>query len=140
MVIMSRISVEINMVASRHDGKRTMHFLWMPFLGVLTLGVYFFVWIHRLCGRIGGELRRRQIAYKFGAGSFWLWNLLYGMIGAVITSVAVIILSQTTGLDKALLGLIGAAGMLLSSIGPCIFLHKLMRAMNLVNADYNENG
>lgn len=140
MVIMSRISVEINMVASRHDGKRTMHFMWMPFISVLTLGVYFFVWIHTLCGRIGAELRRRQIAYKFGAGSFWLWNLLYGIVGSIITAIVVLILGQTVSMETPLLALIGSAGALISSIGPCIFLHKLMRSMNLVNADYNEKG
>lgn len=140
LVIMSRISVEVNMVASRHDGKRTMHFLWMPVVGVLTCGVYFFVWIHKLCGRIGAELRRRQVGYKFGAASFWLWNYLYGVVGAVITAVAVLILGQSIGMDEALTVLVACAGVLLSSIGPCIFLHKLMRAANLMNADYNENG
>lgn len=139
MVILSRISVEINMVASRHDGKRTMHFLWMPFVGVLTLGVYFFVWIHKLCGRIGNELRRRQVGYKFSAGSFWLWNFLWGILGAIVTSIAVLAIMQIPGMRFEPY-LVGVAGGIVSSIGPFIFIHKLMRAMNLMNADYNEKG
>lgn len=139
LVIMSRISVEINMVASRHDGKRTMHFLWMPIVGVITLGVYFFVWIHKLCNRIGNELRRRQVCYKFGAGSFWLWNFLWGILGSLVTSVAVTVLYQQPNW-YTIYYVVGAAGAIVSSIGPFIFTHKLMRATNLMNADYNEKG
>lgn len=139
LVIMSRLSMEINMVASRHDGKRTMHFLWMPVIGVLTLGVYFFVWIHQLCGRIGNELHRRQISYKFGAGSFWLWNLLWGILGAIVTCAAVLVLAQTREL-QAVAYLVGVVGGIVSSIGPFVFIRKLMRATNLMNADYNEKG
>ena len=139
LVIMSRISVEINMVASRHDGKRTMHFLWMPIVGVITLGVYFFVWIHKLCNRIGNELRRRQVCYRFGAGSFWLWNFLWGILCSIVTAVAVLILTQMPQM-RFVSYVVGAAGGIISSIGPFIFTHKLMRATNLMNADYNEKG
>ena len=76
LVMWSRMSVEINMVASRYDGKRTTHFIWLPILGALTLGIYMFVWLHKLCNRIGNELRRRNVQYKFSAATFWLWNIL----------------------------------------------------------------
>ena len=139
MVILSRISEEINMVASRHDGKRTMQLMWVPFVGALTLGIYFFVWIHKLCGRIGRELRRRQVGYRFGAGSFWLWNFLWGILGGLVTSVAVTVLYQQSNLNT-IYYVVGAAGAIVSSLGPFIFTHKLMRATNLMNADYNEKG
>ena len=80
MVIMSRISEEMNMVASRHDGQRTQHYMWVSMLTALTLGIYAFVWIHGLCNRMGGELKRRGIHYKFSAASFWLWNILGSLI------------------------------------------------------------
>lgn len=140
LVILSRISVEINMVASRHDGKRTMHFLWMPIVGVLTLGVYVFVWFHKLCSRIGNELQRRHISYGFGAGSFWLWNFLWGILGSLVTAVLTAVLMQMGLVGQELAIVIASAGGILSSIGPFVFTHKLMRAMNLMNADYNENG
>lgn len=76
MVIMSRIAEEINMVASKHDGQRTQQYFWASMLTALTLGIYAFVWIHGLCNRMGGELKRRGINYKFSAASFWLWNFL----------------------------------------------------------------
>lgn len=139
MVIWSRISMEINMVASRYDGKRTIHFMWVPFLSALTLCVYAFVWIHGLCNRIGDELIRRGIRYKFSASTFWLWNLLYPLIGAAIT-VALVVFLPKLGLDLTLAYLAYGAMTFVSIIGPFVYLHKNMKAMNLINTDYNEKG
>ena len=80
MVVMSRIAEEINMVASKHDGKRTQQYYWMLMLTGLTLGIYAFVWIHGLCNRIGDEVKRRGINYKFNASTFWLWNILGSLL------------------------------------------------------------
>ena len=105
-VIYSRIITELNILASRYDGKRTMPFFAMLMLAPWTLGIYAYVWMHQLCSRIGDELQRRGINYKFGAAHFWLWNIL----GAFIL------------------------------VGPFVFLHKLMKSMNLLNKDFNEKG
>ena len=64
-------------------------------LSLVTLGIYsivfyssisgdinVIVWYHRISNRIGGELRRRNIPYSFGASDFWLWNIL-GLLIAV---------------------------------------------------------
>ena len=105
-VIYSKIITELNILASRYDGKRTMTFFGMLMVAPLTLGIYAYVWMHKLCGRIGNELQRRGIDYKFGPSQFWLWNIL----GAFIL------------------------------VGPFVFLHKLMKSMNLLNKDFNEKG
>ena len=84
-----------------------MHYCLIVFLLTgLTLGIAPLVWFHRLSARIGKELTRRGIAYSFGAGSFWGWNVL----GACIV------------------------------VGPFIYQHKLLHAMNLLCADYNAKG
>lgn len=139
LVIMCRISGEINMVASRHDGKRTTHFLAVPWLGALTLGIYSFVWIHKLCNRIGQQLQRRDIDYRFSASNFWLWNCLWGLIGAVLVLVLLALLPmhpQWAGYAILIYIVVG----LLSVIGPLVFEHQLMKATNLMNQDYNLNG
>lgn len=139
LVIMSRISGEINMVASRHDGKRTIHFLFVPVLSALTLGIYSFVWIHKLCNRIGQQLQRRNIDYRFGAGNFWLWNCLWGIIGAVLMLILLALLPmhpELAGYAVLIYIIIG----LLIVIGPLVFEHQLMKATNLMNQDYNLNG
>lgn len=139
MVIWSKISMEINVVASRQDGKWTMHFLWMCFLAPLTLGIYPFVWIHELCNRIGEELQRRRIDYQFSAATFWLWNLLYFLLGFAVTAALAFLLPKA-GLGMKMAIIAAAATSVISIIGPFVYLHKNMKAMNLLNADYNEKG
>ena len=140
LVIYSRISMEINMAASRYDGQRTMHFLWMCFLAPLTLMIYPFVWIHNLCNRMGGELHRRQINYRFSAASYWLWTLVYGMVGGMVTGIVAYVLFTIVQLQQIMVLLICSALMLASMVGPLVFIHKMMKAMNLINADYNRRG
>lgn len=107
IVIVTKISREINIVASPHDGRKTMNALWIIFLLCpLTGGLAAIFWINYLCERIGKELKRREIPYSFSEADFWLWNVL----GALIC------------------------------VGPFVFVHKWMHAMNHLNADYNQKG
>lgn len=81
IVVLSHNSKEINQIASRYDGKKTMHYCLVAFIfSWLTLGIVPIVWFHRLSGRIGTELGRRGIDYKFGSRDFWLWNVLGALI------------------------------------------------------------
>lgn len=81
IVYYSCISSDINIIASRYDGKKTMHFCLMSFiLTPITLGIYTLVWYHQLSNRIGAELKRRGIDFDFSAKDFWLWNILGSLI------------------------------------------------------------
>ncbi len=81
LVVMSGISSDINVIATRYDKKRTMPFLLILFLfSWLTLGIAPLVWSHRLCSRIGSELARRNIPYTLNAKTFWLWEVLGSLI------------------------------------------------------------
>ena len=107
LVVMSSVSSDINIIASRYDGKKTMHFCLVFFIfSGLTLGIVPLVWYHKLSARIGKELARRNITYSFGAGTFWGWNVLGTLI----------------------------------FVGPFIYLHKLLKSMNLLSENYNVNG
>lgn len=107
IVLYYKMSSELNLTATRYDGKKTMNFALLFFLvGPLTLEIATLVWFHKFSKRIGNELKRRNIQYSFGAGSFWGWNVLG----------------------------------LLIIVGPFIYLHKVIKAINLINADYNING
>ena len=108
IVVMSHISSEINEIATRHDGKKTMHFCLLYFIfSWLTLGIANLVWYHRISGRIGTELVRRNLPYSFSSGTWWGW---------------------------------GFFGVLLFGLGPLVYTHKLMKAMNFLAADYNVKG
>ena len=107
LVLYSTISSDINLIASRYDGKKSMHYCLLAFIvAPITLGIGGIVWCHRISNRIGNELARRGIAYSFSAGSFWGWNVL----GSLIV------------------------------VGPFIYIHKMLKAMNLLCADFNVNG
>lgn len=81
LVFYSSISNDVNVVCSRYDGKKTMHYCLMAFVvGPLTLGIGYIVWAHNLSKRIGNELNRRNIDYSFGASDYWLWNVLGSLI------------------------------------------------------------
>ena len=81
IIFYSNLSTDINLIASRYDGKKTMHYCLLFFLvAPITLGIGAIVWCHRISARIGNELSRRGIAYSFGAGSFWGWNVLGSLI------------------------------------------------------------
>ncbi len=81
LVAFSGVSSDINIIASRYDGKKTMHYCLLVFIfSWLTLGIAPIVWMHRICNRIGNEAKRRGIAYSFSAADYWLW----GVIGSII--------------------------------------------------------
>lgn len=107
LVVMSSISTDINIVATKYDGKKTMHYCLLFFIvSPITFGIANLVWYHRISNRIGDELARRGISYDFSAADYWLWNIL----GCIIT------------------------------IGPLVYTYKLFKAVNKLNADYNELG
>jgi len=81
LVFYSSISTDINVIASRYDGKKTMHYCLLIFIiAPITFGIGYFVWAHKISNRIGSELNRRGISYSFGADTFWLWNILGAFI------------------------------------------------------------
>lgn len=105
-VVNVKISEEINMTASRYDGQRTMHYVFVLLLSGITLGIYPIVWQHKLCNRLGREVARRGYNYNFSASTMWLW----GVLGSLII------------------------------IGPMIYIHKMMKTVNLINTSYNYYG
>lgn len=81
IVFYSAIGEDINIIATRRDGKKTMHYCLVFFLlGPITCGIFTIVWFHGVSARIGEEARARGIAGNFGASTFWLWNVLGSLI------------------------------------------------------------
>lgn len=77
MVCFGNMSSDINLTASRYDGKKTMNFYLLIFLiAPITLGIGSLVWMHKFSARVGAEAERRGTGVSFGAGSFWIWYVL----------------------------------------------------------------
>lgn len=107
IVMWSGIGEDINMAASRRDGKKTMHYCLVFFLlQEVTCGIFSFIWFHQISQRIGDEARARGMQTDLGASTFWLWNVL----GSLIV------------------------------VGPYIYTHKVIEAMNYIASSYNANG
>ena len=82
VVVMSVLSDDVNIIASKYDGKHSMHFCLLFFLvAPITCGIAAIVWYHNISDRIGMELARRGISYHFGAADYWLWSVLGSLIG-----------------------------------------------------------
>lgn len=137
IVIWSRLVGEVNMVASRYDGERSMSYFGMLLLSPITLGIHSLVWIHKLCRRIGAELQRRSIFYSFGAKDFWLWNVLFSFLSSVCLGIGSYL--AASGYENIILWVLLLVGMI-AFAGPFVFVHKLMKSMNKMNEHFNENG
>lgn len=81
IIFYSGVGEDLNVIASRYDGKKTMHFCLIFFLITpITFGIGAIVWQHKMSNRIGMELQRRNIAYSFSAGTYWGWGVLGSLI------------------------------------------------------------
>jgi hypothetical protein len=139
MVILSRIVEEMNITSSRYDGKRTQQLLWVLMLAPITLFIYPLVWFHGLCNRIGTELVRRALPCKFSASTFWMMTLVWPLCILVVGGIAAGVLAYLK-MQAILLIAVAAVFSIGSFITPFIFVHKMMRSVNLINADYNAKG
>lgn len=137
LIIMYSVSEDINEIASRYDGKKTMNFILMYFLiAPITLGIGAIVWFHNLSKRISNELQRRNISYNFGTGTFWILYILIPTLAFVLAFALGI-----TGLgdSEVVLGIMYCISYA-SMIGPFVYLHKLFKALNMLSSSYNMYG
>ena len=78
---MSEIGTTLNLIATKRDGKRTMHFCLMFFLiGWLALGLGWFFWYHRLSSRIDTEQAACGLPVTVTPTTYWLWAVLGSLI------------------------------------------------------------
>lgn len=140
-IVMFYVSEDINEIASRYDGKKTMNFLLMYLvIAPITLGIGGIVWFHNLSKRIGDELQRRNINYKFNTGTFWLLYVLLPVLSFIFMFVYTFVFGNTGSEPSGLMMTGMYLLIILTTIGPYVYLHKLFKAMNLLSASYNMYG
>ena len=80
IIFYTKLGEDLNLIAQR-DGKKTMHYCLVFFLlSPITCGIFSIVWMHGISQRIGDAARARNVNTDFGAGTFWLWNVLGALI------------------------------------------------------------
>ena len=81
LICMMNVGSDLNTIATKHDGKKTMNYILVALLLTpVTLGIAMLVWMHKVSARIGNELDQRGIMASFGAKQFWLWCVLGSLI------------------------------------------------------------
>ena len=140
LVFYYRFSGDLNAIASRYDGKKTMNFLWLILLTPITLGIASYVWFHRISNRAGNELNRRGIRNTFSAGTYWLLygapTLIYGLAATIW---------YVNNWDYILRGMVTfspllTAGSFAVLVLSCVYIHKLCEAFNQLSEHYNVHG
>ncbi len=97
-------SFDLDKVASRHDGKKTMNYLFAWVISLFTFSIVMLVWYYGVHSRIKEELERRKLDFELKPSDFWGWYFFGSWI----------------------------------IVGPYIFERKLMKAMNMLCKEYNE--
>ena len=144
LVFLYRLSEDINDIASKHDGRSTMNFLWLFFLAPATFGIALHVWFHRISNRAGNELSRRGINSSFNAKTYWLFfgaperiyfvSFMIWLNFAEVADLYVIF----RGLDT--FPLLLSAGGIAVVILMLVYFHKLCVTFNLLSEHCNAHG
>ncbi len=69
-------SFDLDKVATRHDGRKTMNYMFAWLLSLFTLSVVMAIWHYGVASRIEEEFNRREIESDFSTTDFWLWYLV----------------------------------------------------------------
>ena len=73
------LSFDIDKVAPRRDGERTMNYLFAHILAIFTFSIVVDIWHYLIAKRVEEALTVRKINYEFGTHDFWLW-FVFGSI------------------------------------------------------------
>ena len=73
-------SYDIDKVAPRRDGRRTMNFIGAYLLSLFTFAIVMDIWHYQIASRVEDALSERSITYDFGTGDFWGWFIFGSLI------------------------------------------------------------
>ncbi|WEV66825.1 DUF4234 domain-containing protein [Bifidobacterium sp. ESL0769] len=128
IVIMTGATDSLNTIASRYDGKKTMHYCLLYFLiAPITLGIASLVWYHKMSNRVGDELVRRGYERSVSATTYWLFCALPMFLAPWFLIAAFFIAP------------FGIASVACSAL-ELVYYYKYLDAMNTLCADYNRRG
>jgi hypothetical protein len=101
----------------------------ISYILVFALTIFLFIWLFRISDRIGKELKRREVNYKFGASTFVTYFVV-----PLVAVYSIIIILQFCGVEENKASISGGV----PSILTYVYFYKLITAMNHLNKAYNE--
>ena len=151
-IMFSKMSKEINIVAQ--DGKKTVNYMYL-YLCLIGAGLLFglgfwvksmilykiassiiyiltiilLIWLFGISDRIGKELKRREVNYKFGASTFVTYFVV-----PLVAVYLIIFLLGLLGVEENMASISGGVPAILIYV----YFYKLIEAMNRLNKAYNE--
>ncbi len=66
-------SFDLDKVATRHDGKKTMNYLFALIFALFTFSIVMVIWYYGVYTRIKEEIERRKIDFELKPSDFWGW-------------------------------------------------------------------
>ncbi|MCL2575555.1 MAG: DUF4234 domain-containing protein [Defluviitaleaceae bacterium] len=146
-----KVGEDVNAIIGGRDGERTINYVLMWFLGILTFGISTIVWFHLTTKRIEGELAHRGFSTgEFNVSTYWKFSgipsivlqiisigyLVYYFIAILpgIFSDPLFLLFNTNYLLGSMLFNLATIGI---SVLYYIYIHRLCVAMNRLADDYN---
>ncbi len=76
IIFFMSFSFDVDKLASRHDGKKTLNYAFVFLLSLFTFSIVKLCWLYEITGRISEELSRRGIEYEFSTSDFWIWQVV----------------------------------------------------------------
>ena len=73
-------SFDIDKVAPKRDGTKTMNFLFAYILAFFTFSIVMLAWHYQIAARVEEALAERQIDYEFSTTDFWGWYVFGSFI------------------------------------------------------------
>lgn len=80
VVFFMPFSFDLDKIAPRRDGSKTMNYFLAYVLSFFTLNIVLTYWHYQIAARIEDALSRRRISYEFKTSDFWLWFFFGSLI------------------------------------------------------------
>ena len=86
IVFFMPLSFDLDKIAPKRDGSKTMSFLVAYIISIFTFTIVLMYWHYQIAGRIQEALAKRNIAYTFGTSDFWRWYFFgaYILVGPFV--------------------------------------------------------
>ena len=89
IVFMTKLSKDVN-VLCEGDGKKTMKYVFVWLLNIVTFGIFGLIWKFMLANRLQANAPRYSLKFSEGGALVLVYNLILPLIGLAIAQIVLI--------------------------------------------------